>query len=512
MKPIVCASIAITMIAVAPAIADDARVGTIARFLDSEIIAVGHLDIARVDTEKLTRQLVADQEDAGELSHAISPWLAALQNAGAKEIYLLLSLSDLLDPAQMPPPVVVPLADGADAKKIGQLLCGSGNVKGPMAWPTCATVHNAVLAGCNDALERVRQLKPVQRPELTAAVAALGETGADIVLMPTSDHRRVVQEIMPVLPKELGGGPMTLLTKGLLWVAIGLKAEPEPRLQFVVQGNDAAAAQQLYDLGKSIVQFVRHSPNVPRYAPDFAMLADELKADLNQDRISVVIDAQSARTWASVLIKPMRETAARRQCVDNLKQIGLAMHNYHSEHGSFPPAYTIDKAGKPLLSWRVHILPFLEQDALYKEFHLDEPWDSPHNRSLIERIPPPYRCPNISGKREDRSKTTYLTPRGKGTIFPGSEGVKIQKVTDGTSNTIFVIDANDDHAVIWTKPDDWEVDPPADPTAIFGHHPQGTNFSFADGSVHFIKETVAPKTLGSLVSCAGGEVISADEF
>jgi hypothetical protein len=332
------------------------------------------------------------------------------------------------------------------------------------------------------------------------------------VLIPTSDYRRVVEEMMPVLPKELGGGPISGVTKGLLWAAAGLKAEPEPRLQFVVQGNDAAAARQLNDVGKSIVQFIRQSPIVPRYAPNFAKLADALKVDLNQDRITAVIDAQSVRTWATVLIKPLRETSSRRQCVNNMKQIGLAMHNYHSQHGSFPPAYSVDKAGKPLLSWRVHILPFLEQDALYKEFHLDEPWDSPHNRSLIERIPPPYRCPNCSGKREDRSKTTYLAPRGKGTIFPGPEGVKIQKITDGTSNTIFVVDVNNDHAVIWTKPDDWEVDAPADPKAIFGQHPEGTDFSFADGSVRFIKESVSPKVLAALISCSGGEVLSADDF
>ncbi len=127
--------------------------------------------------------------------------------------------------------------------------------------------------------------------------------------------------------------------------------------------------------------------------------------------------------------------------MNNLKQIGLAMHNYHATNGSFPPAYTVDKDGKPLLSWRVLILPFLEQEALYKEFHLDEPWDSPHNKPLIERMPTSYVCPSESDRRVDRGKTTYLTPRGKATIFPGPEGIKIQKITDGSSNTIFAVDA-----------------------------------------------------------------------
>ena len=127
-------------------------------------------------------------------------------------------------------------------------------------------------------------------------------------------------------------------------------------------------------------------------------------------------------------------------------------------------------------------------------------------------MPPTYRCPSGSSKRADLGKTTYLTPRGKSTIFPGSEGIKIPKITDGTSNTIFVVDASDDRAVVWTKPDDWDVDPELDLKGIFGHHPGGTNFSFADGSVRFIKDSVDPKVMEKLLTRDGGEVIGPDEF
>ena len=317
---------------------------------------------------------------------------------------------------------------------------------------------------------------------------------------------------MPILPKELGGGPITGVTRGLLWTAAGLTPDPEPRLQFVVQAKDAEAAQGLNGLGKSSLQYLRQLPQMPRYAPDFAKLAEDLKTEVNQDRIIVAIDAQKASTWASALTLPLRANAMRSQCTNNLKQIGLAMHNYHAMHKAFPPAYTVDKAGKPLLSWRVLILPYLEQDALYKEFHLNEPWDSEHNRSLIDRMPPTYHCPAASSKRVDMGKTTYLTPRGKATIFPGPEGIKIQKITDGTSNTIFVVDAADERAVTWTKPDDWDVEPRLDMKGIFGHHPGGTEFSYADGSVRFIKETVDPVVLEKLITRDGGEVIGHDEY
>src|SRR5271157_140061 len=203
------------------------------------------------------------------MSQTIAPWFAALLKAGAKELYVLGILPEVLSPSTSPFPIIVPLGEGADARAIGQLLCGGGSVKGPVTLPTCAMVHNAVFAGTNEALERVRQLKPVERPELAAAFAALGDTGAELVLTPSADTRRVVEEMLPILPMELGGGPITAVTRGLLWTAVGLTPDPEPRLQFVVQAKDAeSSAQALNALGKSILQYLRQSPQVPRYAPD----------------------------------------------------------------------------------------------------------------------------------------------------------------------------------------------------------------------------------------------------
>jgi prepilin-type processing-associated H-X9-DG protein len=162
------------------------------------------------------------------------------------------------------------------------------------------------------------------------------------------------------------------------------------------------------------------------------------------------------------------------------------------------------------------ILPYIEQDALFKEFHLDEPWDSVHNKPLIARMPPPYRCPGESDDLARQGKTRYVAPRGKATIFPGTETVKLQDVTDGTSNTIMVIEAGDANAVIWTKPDDWQVDPDPNTAGVFTSHTgmraKGTNVGFADGSVRFLHETISPRLLRALLTRNGTEVISADDF
>ncbi len=88
------------------------------------------------------------------------------------------------------------------------------------------------------------------------------------------------------------------------------------------------------------------------------------------------------------------EAARRAWCINNLKQIGFALHNYHETWKQFPPAAITDKNGKPLLSWRVAILPFTDHSQLHEKFHLDEPWDSPHNFALLKEMPSYYACPS----------------------------------------------------------------------------------------------------------------------
>jgi hypothetical protein len=194
------------------------------------------------------------------------------------------------------------------------------------------------------------------------------------------------------------------------------------------------------------------------------------------------------------------------RCTNNLRQIGLALFNYHDTYGKFPAIANFDKAGKPLLSWRVHILPFMEHQDLYQEFHLDEPWDSEHNKKLIPRMPGSFRCP--SSKTKDPGRTTYLAPVGKNTMFTGdSKQLRVSDVTDGLSNTIFIVDAADDNARIWTKPEDLNYDPEKPLAGLTGHHPGIFASVFGDGSVHLLRDTIDPNTLRGLFTRNQGEVL-----
>ena len=195
-------------------------------------------------------------------------------------------------------------------------------------------------------------------------------------------------------------------------------------------------------------------------------------------------------------------TVNRRQAMQHLKQVGMAMQNNHDVYKRFPDAAIRAADGKPLLSWRVHILPFLGESALHKEFHLDEPWDSEHNRKLIERMPDEYR---IAGGLAP-GKTCVVLPIGEETAWPEGRGRAIREFIDGTSNTILIVEADDEHAVVWTQPADLAYDP-AHPAAGLGHHGKGFLALSADGAVHFLPLDITPDTLRALLTPAGREVV-----
>ena len=191
-----------------------------------------------------------------------------------------------------------------------------------------------------------------------------------------------------------------------------------------------------------------------------------------------------------------------------MKQLALAMHNFHDSFGAFPAQSLVDKQGKRLLSWRVMVLPYLDQNALYRAFHLDEAWDSDHNRTLIEKMPSVFR----SGGRSTRPGTTrFVAPLTDhsmmGRIGPS---VKIQNITDGTSNTIWLVQADESHAVTWTKPDDLVIDEKDPIGSMIEPETKGFRASLADGSVRFFARDNEATTLMHLFSIDGGEVIDSN--
>lgn len=201
----------------------------------------------------------------------------------------------------------------------------------------------------------------------------------------------------------------------------------------------------------------------------------------------------------------------------SLRQIGQSLLSYHEANGKLPPAVARDQDGKPLYSWRVLLLPYLEQGLLYDRFQLDEPWDGPHNKALLEETPRCYE-PMLGGK-DAPGLTRYQVFVGPGTAFE-RDGLTWDDFPDGRENTILVVEAGG--PVPWTKPVDLPYDPDQ-PLPLLGdvyakpYHflcyemgrTPGLNACFADGTTRFLSGKTDEKVIRGLITRNGGEKVDA---
>jgi hypothetical protein len=165
--------------------------------------------------------------------------------------------------------------------------------------------------------------------------------------------------------------------------------------------------------------------------------------------------------------------------------------------------------GKALLSWRVAILPYLGEGNLYKQFRLDEPWDGPHNKGLLEKMPKVYAPPGV--KTREPYTTFYQVFVGGGAIFEKHRWAAFPAaVPDGTSNTILIAEAG--AAVPWTKPEDMRYAPDEPLPELGGLFPRIVNVALADGSVMALLKKADPDVLRAAITCAGGEVVDLDKI
>jgi len=206
-----------------------------------------------------------------------------------------------------------------------------------------------------------------------------------------------------------------------------------------------------------------------------------------------------------------RFVSNRYECRNNLRILGIAMYSYHDKYHSFPPAYIVDKNGRPMHSWRVLLLPFLELDSLYKQYRFDEAWNGPHNRLLAAQTPDVYHCPADAG-----TDVSYFVVVGPRTVFPGAKPIRIRDITDGTSSTILLVEATDSR-INWLQPRDMSY-----AEAVRGINPKlgwgissrhekrrGAEVAFADGSVPFLSDDTSPEQLRRMLECDDGLPVSA---
>lgn len=201
---------------------------------------------------------------------------------------------------------------------------------------------------------------------------------------------------------------------------------------------------------------------------------------------------------------PVADAKMWNRSQNNLKQILLAIHSFHDVTGQIPGDIT-DKDGRPILSWRVAILPFIEQQNLYKEFKLDEPWDSEHNKKLLIKMPEIYRT-GIDAK--DATRTYYQGFSGPGTVFEPGKKITLPGISDGTSNTIAVVETGP--PVEWTRPADIPYHPMKPLVQMDGPFANALFVGIGDGSVFALKREIDETTLRRLIERDDGQVFSLD--
>ena len=174
------------------------------------------------------------------------------------------------------------------------------------------------------------------------------------------------------------------------------------------------------------------------------------------------------------------------RCSFRLKSIACALSNYESKHGCYPPAHIADDTGKPMHSWRVLILPYLDGDQnirLYEQYNFDEPWDGPNNRKLFSACPELYICREaVTGSKPERSNTSYVAVVGENAAWPvkGSPSQKDEKRREHTSTTIGLIEVSSAAGIKWTEPRDFSLD--------------GLNASHTVGDTHVLHQRTSKAT------------------
>lgn len=334
-------------------------------------------------------------------------------------------------------------------------------------------------------------------------------------------------EGMPLPPPIVGDLSTVIDATELL--ALRVQMSDEEKLQLVVSAKTPADAEKVEAAMANLLSFAREQittemkSNTPQDSPTgAAMLAyiDRLGVEIlgmlkpkrsDARLIYEVKDFQDASVIGSLtaMLLPAIQAsrvaagrAQRAQSANNLKQLGLALHNFESAYKTFPATAGLDDEGEPMISWRVAVLPFLGEQELFNEFNLEEPWDSEHNLALLERMPEAYRHP----KRETKpGHTVYQALVGEETLLRLKGPTRLRDVADGLSNTAMVVETQAERAVPWTAPQDYEVnmDDPSAGLFVDGF----CAFLFGDASVQRLPDSIDLDILKAIFTRAGGEVV-----
>ena len=401
----------------------------------------------------------------------------------------------------------------------------------------------------------LQALAPTDKsPILTAMTPFAGSQIKVAAVMPKNiDGLLNGVELPPDMPPQ-AKGLLLFATKKVAWASTGFDLFAEKQIVRLIVGmRSASDAKQMAAMLEGLIDWgifafqmganvaIKESENnltipplvfelMKGYLRTFLPRLDGDKLIFEQDftnsPINAPITVSTAGTAIALLlpaVQAAREAARRMQCTNNMKQLILAVHIFHDTHGNMPPAYTVDKNGKPLHSWRVLLLPYLEESALYGSIRLDEPWDSEHNKQFHTRMPKLYGCPSCTNPAvNDPAKGCHYSIVQGGAFKPAKKagmltGESFGVIRDGLSNTVGIVEVREPFC--WMDPTaDVTMDDVSDGIAtgkpvrpgqarIGSHHAGGCNMARCDGAVYFVPSSTPMQELKALATPDGGEVV-----
>jgi hypothetical protein len=529
MQRAIPAATIVALLALFPVLGHADELDPVAPLVNDHTVAVIRIDLNDIDLAALQKQYLDPlaQTDAARLGVSVAvaqaqDWLQWFRTNGVRSAYLIATMENLSQvpgfgaPEQIAvacmPIVVLPELNAAGIaelqKKLEPLNRELRQFSKVEPQLKCGEIRGKPIVAFSGLFDAMASAKVQPRPEFAAALQAAGDRPLRAAIVPPPFFARAAREILldpfPGTKEPLG----TIVSRGVKWASVGFEPNIDRfHAQLVIQSADAAAATEFADIVNRAI--VMAGSKLAEQGQLQGLVGGALLTTLvpkaENDRLVLTLDHQRAaglHQFAAAVLQASRASAQRHSTQNNLKQIGLALQNYEDKNRRQPDRAIRDKDGKPLLSWRVAILPEIEGGALYKEFHLDEPWDSEHNRKLIEKMPDPYRSPDSWQLHPGR--TRYLAAVGENLAFPLNGPISLRDFKDGTSKTIQVVEADRDHAVIWTKPDDLEVDL-ENPLRGLATPKQMFSAVFGDGHVSTMSGEIDAIKLRALFTRNGGE-------
>lgn len=463
------------------------------RFLDSSTSVIGWSDISKVDLNQLAEFTKRFRSGNPDMSQPEAVRQAMVQ-LGVRRVFWVSDLSQL---PKGPQAVIVPVPVDKAESVTFVLRAVVGETRGK-----AVVDEDVVIVGTIEAVDMLlRQHQGEVDSDFLESVNSLSGPNGLAIRTPVAS----LVPIVSVLPELVGDDQGLVAEVAELLVRVKSVAWsgdfPPVKSQFQVTTDSEEAAAKLVLLINGLVknQIAEASSSVQLQATGNRL------AHLTNSRE----EADATIESLVMLAAPARRQAQHQMIVNSLRQIALAMHNFHSAHGHFPPQALADEKGQRLLSWRVLILPYIDHADLYQRFRLDEPWDSEHNRKLIPLMPEIYGPAGA----EQIGMTKIVAPLTEGSVF-GRKGavVKLSEIKDGAGNTILVTEASSAAAVVWTKPADLKIDVGNPLAMLVGGNADSFRACMCDGSVRVISGAVTSELLNAVLTFDGREPVDSSQL